>query len=188
MLFRSEKVYPALDTIQSLTLPTKEGINLAGLTAMVNGAVEIGSFNDANLLLRNYVGDENIKLFGISANKIKKFYHTKEYNSQELYYRNKDIRRAVDALIGKEGILDSQLYRPLYDLLLKYNDHNFVLRDFKDYTLAMREIETEFLNSTKWRKKMLSNIALSADFSSDIVVRKYVEGLEKGEITWTRSI
>ena len=184
----AEKVYPALDTIQSLTLPTKEGINLAGLTAMVNGAVEIGSFNDANLLLRNYVGDENIKLFGISANKIKKFYHTKEYNSQELYYRNKDIRRAVDALIGKEGILDSQLYRPLYDLLLKYNDHNFVLRDFKDYTLAMREIETEFLNSTKWSKKMLSNIALSADFSSDIVVRKYVEGLEKGEITWTRSI
>lgn len=181
----AEKVYPALDTVQSLTLPTKEGINLAGLTAMVNGAIEIGSFNDTNLLLRDYVGDENIKLFGISAKEIEKFYHTKEYHSQEIYYRNKDIRRAVDVLIGKEGLLDGQIYRPIYDLLLKYNDHNFVLRDFKDYTIAMREIEREYLDSGKWCKKILSNIALSADFASDIVVSRYIEGLEKGEITWT---
>jgi starch phosphorylase len=183
----AEKVYPALDIIQSLTLPTKEGINLAGLTGMVNGAIEVGSHNETNILLRDYVGDENIKLFGISADEVEKFYDTKEYNSQERYYRNKDIRRAVDALIGKEGLLDSQTYNPLYDLLLKYNDHNFVLRDFKGYKRAMKEVETDFLDSTKWNKKMLCNIALSGDFSSDIVVNRYVKNLEEEGITWRNS-
>ncbi|MDY0236380.1 MAG: glycogen/starch/alpha-glucan phosphorylase [Gudongella sp.] len=175
----AEKIYPALDTIQSLTLPTKEGITLAGLTGMVNGAVEIGSLNDTNLLLRECVGEENINLFGISAGEVEKCYDNKEYNSQEIYYRNKDIRRAVDALTGKEGLLDSQIYRPLYDLLLKYNDHNFVLRDFKDYKEVMSRVEIDFLDSTKWNQKMLSNIALSADFSSDVVVSKYVKSLEE---------
>lgn len=180
----AERLYPGLDTVQSLTLPTKEGINLAGLTAMVNGAVEIGSFNDTNLLLRDYVGDENIRLFGISSEQVERCYHTKEYNSQELYYRNSNIRRAVDALIGKEGLLDSQNYRPLYDLLLKYNDHNFVLRDFKEYKKVMKDIEIEFLDSKKWNQKMLSNIGLSADFSSDIVVSRYIKRLEEEGITW----
>lgn len=184
----AEWVYPALDTIHSLTLPTKEGINLAGLTAMVNGCLAIGSFNDTNLLLRDYVGDDNIKLFGISRNEVEKCYHTREYNSQELYYRNTDIRRAVDALIGREALLDSQIFRPLYDTLLKYNDHNFVLRDFKDYISAMKDIEIDFLNSRKWNQKMLSNIGLFADFSSDIVVSRYLKSLKEEGIIWRNSI
>lgn len=182
----AELVYPALDIVQTLTLPTKEGIILSGLTAMVNGAVQVGSFNHTNLLLREYVGEENIRLFGITSNEVEKCYHTKEYNSQELYYRNKEFRRAVDALIGKGTLLDSQTYRPLYDLLLKYNDHNFVLRDFKEYTQVMKDIEIEFLNSSKWNEKVLSNIALSGDFSSDVVVRRYLEALSEEGITWKK--
>ena len=155
---------------------------------MVNGAVEMGSLSDTNLVLRDHLGEENIKLFGISAKEVQKCYDTKEYNSQELYYRNKDIRRAVDALSGKDRLLEYQTYNALFDLLIKYNDHNFVLRDLKDYIEVMQEIEIDFIDSLKWNQKMLSNISLLADFSSDIVVSRYVESLVEEGITWKGTI
>lgn len=183
-LKNAEYIYPGLDVIQSLTLPSKEGINLAGLTAMVNGAIGMGSFSETNLLLRDYLGEENISLFGIKNEEVQKCYDTKEYNSQELYYRNKVIKRAVDTLIGRESLFEGQTYSPLFDLLIKYNDHNFVLRDFKRYSQAMEEIEKDFIDFNKWKQKSLVNISLLGDFSSDVVVSNYVKNLEEEGITW----
>ena len=172
-LKKAEFLYPALDITHSLTTPTKGGVHLAGLTAMINGAVAIGSREETNLLLKEHVGEDNIYLFGITCENAEKCYDTKEYSSHEHYYRNRELRRCVDALVGREGIIPKGVYKELQDELLKYNDNNFILGDFEEFKEEIAKAERDYLDQEIWIKKALRNIALTGDFASDAVVARY---------------
>ncbi|MCR3956038.1 MAG: glycogen/starch/alpha-glucan phosphorylase [Gudongella sp.] len=176
-LKKEEFVYPALDITHSLTTPTKGGLHLAGLTAMINGAVAIGSREETNELIRGYTKDSSMELFGIDAEEVKRCYNTKEYSSQEYYYLNRDVRRAVDALLGKQDIIGNGEFRGIHDMLLKYNDNNFILRDFVEYKIKIDTMEADYLTGDKWTAKMLHNIALIGEFASDVVVSRYAKKL-----------
>ncbi|WP_409228680.1 glycogen/starch/alpha-glucan phosphorylase [Gudongella sp. SC589] len=178
-LKKEEFVYPALDITHSLTTPTKGGLHLAGLTAMINGAVAIGSNEETNILLGGHTKDSSMELFGITAEEVERCYNTKEYNSQEYYYLNRDIRRAVDALLGKKDLIDEGEFRGIHDMLLKYNDNNFVLRDFKEYKKRIQTMEADYLTGDKWTAKMLYNIALISEFASDVVVARYAKKMQQ---------
>lgn len=172
---KEEFIYPALDISHSLTKPTKGGIHLAGLSAMINGAVSISSREETNLFLREKTGEENMEVFGVSVKEAQNHYDTKDYNSQEQYYLNKNIRRTVDALLGREGIIEWGEFKEIHDMLIKHNDNNFILRDFEEYKKTIKAMEGDYLNSEKWAVKMLHNIVLSEEFASDVAVAKYAE-------------
>ncbi len=174
-LKKEEYIYPSLDITHSLTTPTKGGLHLAGLTAMINGAVAIGSREEINMILREHTGEKNMEIFGISAEEAERCYNEKEYNALEYYYLNKGLKKAVDALIGKEGIINPGEFRIIHDILLKYNDNNFVLRDFSEYKRRIEAMEADYISGEKWGIKVLHNIALSGEFASDVVVEKYAE-------------
>ncbi len=178
-LKKEEFVYPALDITHSLTTPTKGGLHLAGLTAMINGAVAIGSREETNELLGGHTMDGSMELFGITAEEVNRCYDTKEYNSQEYYYLNRDIRRVVDALLGKRDIIGEGEFRGIHDMLLKYNDNNFVLRDFVEYKDRIQTMEADYLTGDKWTVKMLHNIALIGEFASDVVVSRYAKKMQQ---------
>lgn len=178
-LKKEEFVYPALDITHSLTTPTKGGLHLAGLTAMINGAVAIGSREETNELLGGHTMDGSMELFGITAEEVNRCYDTKEYNSQEYYYLNRDIRRVVDALLGKRDIIGEGEFRGIHDMLLKYNDNNFVLRDFVEYKDRIQTMEADYLTGDKWTVKMLQNIALIGEFASDVVVSRYAKKMQQ---------
>lgn len=172
---RGELLIPALDIIQSLTVPSKGGLHLGGLVPMINGAVAIGSKDKTNLLLEKYSGPEGFKLFGITQEEAELLYDTKEINPQELYYRNKSLKRACDVLLGKDQILETTIYKSLNEGLLKYNDHSFVLRDWTEYARAMSEVAEWYLDRDGWNNRILSNILLTKDFASDSVVEVYAQ-------------
>lgn len=172
-LKKGEYVYPSIDINESLITPSKGDLHIGGLTSMINGAVSLASKDDTNLMIRDKIGSDNIKVFGITEEEVKKEYHTKSYNSHEVYYLNKDVKRAVDTLLGREGLFNNNEFRLLYELLLKYNDHNFVMKDFLSYKNAREQLENEYLDSEVWIRKVISNIALIGEFSSDVVVDRY---------------
>lgn len=172
-LKKGEHVYPSMDINESLITPSKGDLHIGGLTSMINGAVSLASKDDTNLMIKEILGSENIRTFGISEEEVKKEYNTKSYNSHEIYYLNKDIKRAVDTLIGREGLFNNNEFRLLYELLIKYNDHNFVMRDFSSYKEARLSLERDYLDRSNWLNKVISNISLIGEFSSDVVVDRY---------------
>ena len=174
-LRRGEILIPAIELIQSLTVPSKGGLHLGGLTSMVNGAVALGSRDDTNSLIQSYSGSDSIRLFGSTKEEAKLHYDTKDSKPQEQYYRNKELKRACEVLLGKESLVDGNLFRALNEGLIKYNDHSLVLRDYVEYSRAMEEVSSQYLDRDVWSKRMLNSIALLADFSSDIVVGIYAK-------------
>ena len=174
-LRRGEILIPAIELIQSLTVPSKGGLHLGGLTSMVNGAVALGSRDDTSSLIQSYSGSDSIRLFGSTKEEAKLHYDTKDSKPQEQYYRNKELKRACEVLLGKESLVDGNLFRALNEGLIKYNDHSLVLRDYVEYSRAMEEVSSQYLDRDVWSKRMLNSIALLADFSSDIVVGIYAK-------------
>ena len=174
-LRRGEILIPAIELIQSLTVPSKGGLHLGGLTSMVNGAIALGSRDDTNSLIQSYSGSDSIRLFGSTKEEAKLHYDTKDSKPQEQYYRNKELKRACEVLLGKESLVDGNLFRALNEGLIKYNDHSLVLRDYVEYSRAMEEVSSQYLDRDVWSKRMLNSIALLADFSSDIVVGIYAK-------------
>jgi starch phosphorylase len=144
---------------------------------MINGAIAIGSREETNELLGEYAADGSMELFGITSEEVQRCYNTKEYNSLEFYYRNRSIRRSVDALLGRRDIIWEGEFRTIHDMLLKYNDNNFVLRDFEEYRKRIETMEADYLTGDEWTARMLHNIALIGEFASDVVVSRYAKKL-----------
>lgn len=172
---RGEILIPAIEMVQSLTVPSKGGLNLGGLTAMVNGALALGSRDDTNMLVQSYSGKECIRIFGSTKEEAQLHYDIRDSKPQEQYYRNKELKRACEVLLGRESLVDGSLYRTLNEGLIKYNDHSLVLRDYAEYARGMKDVSGWYLDRYGWSRRMLGSIALLADFSSDTVVGIYAK-------------
>lgn len=169
-------LYTGIDLAQSLATPTKEKVNAFKLISMVNGSLAIGSKNRYNLDFLNST-KENIYLFGSEEKEVQNIYENKTYNSQELYYKNIALRKSVDTLNGAYGLFLPDEFKEIFDLLIKFNDINLVLKDFEDYKSTRREIDKHFLNKSEWYAKTISSIALIREYSSDAVVKSQFDDL-----------
>ncbi|HPP32133.1 MAG TPA: glycogen/starch/alpha-glucan phosphorylase, partial [Soehngenia sp.] len=156
--------------------PTKEKVYAFKLISMVNGSLAIGSKNRYNLDFLNST-KENIYLFGSEEKEVQNIYENKTYNSQELYYKNIALRKSVDTLNGAYGLFLPDEFKEIFDLLIKFNDINLVLKDFEDYKSTRREIDKHFLNKSEWYAKTISSIALIREYSSDAVVKSQFDDL-----------
>ncbi|MDX9916690.1 MAG: glycogen/starch/alpha-glucan phosphorylase [Gudongella sp.] len=170
---RGELVIPSLELVQSLTVPSKEELHLGGLSSMISGAVGFGSRDNTNMLIENYSFFDSMKLFGSRREEVQVLYNDHDANVSEFYYRNKELKRACETLLGREGLFDEQIFRSLNTDLLKYNDHDFVLRDWAEYVRGMDEITMQYLDRDLWNKKSLGSIILTSEFASDSVVELY---------------
>ncbi len=175
-LDRLGNIYSAIDLAESLATPTKEKVNAFKLISMVNGSLAIGSKNKYNLNFLSYAKD-GVYLFGSEEKEIQEIYENKNYNSQELYYKNAALRKSIDALNGAYGLFLPDEFKELFDLLIKFNDINLVLKDFDDYRKVRENIDKDFLNKDIWHKRAISNIALIKEYSSDSVVKSQFDYL-----------
>jgi glucan phosphorylase len=94
-----------------------------------------------------------------------------------LYYKNATLRKSIDALNGAYGLFLPDEFKELFDLLIKFNDINLVLKDFEDYKKVRENIDKDFLNKDIWHKRAISNIALIKEYSSDSVVKSQFDYL-----------
>ncbi|MEW6662302.1 MAG: glycogen/starch/alpha-glucan phosphorylase [Bacillota bacterium] len=178
----AEMIYPAAEVSEQISTASREASGTGNMKFMMNGAITLGTLDGANIEIREAVGDENIVIFGQTADKVMKCYQDGGYRSWDEYHAYPRLKKVVDQLINGFFIEAAGEFRIIYDSLLKYNDEFFVLKDFCSYTDACSVIHNLYLNRLNWNKMALINIAKSGAFSSDRTVQEYARDiwLKKG--------
>ncbi|MBV7390074.1 glycogen/starch/alpha-glucan phosphorylase [Enterococcus alishanensis] len=173
----AEKIIPAADVSEQISLASKEASGTSNMKLMLNGAVTIATLDGANVEIRNFVGDDNIAIFGLTEEEVYRYYQDNSYNAGDIYNQNEKIHRVVNAFV--DGTIPNILFegQEIYDSLIKYNDEYFVLRDFDSYLAAQKTIEVAYLDTRRWRQVSLQNIANAGSFSADDTVQKYADDI-----------
>ncbi|MEG0176565.1 glycogen/starch/alpha-glucan phosphorylase [Anaerorhabdus sp.] len=176
----AEKLIPAADISEQISLASKEASGTGNMKFMLNGAVTIGTLDGANVEISNLVGKENIYLFGETSDQIISHYDKADYVSKDFYNQDKCIHDVLDFIISDEliSIGDKKCLTDLYNELLN-KDWFMTLLDFKDYTQVKDAMILDFDNSLLWNKKMLVNIAYAGYFSSDRTINDYEKDIWK---------
>ncbi|MBQ8636845.1 MAG: glycogen/starch/alpha-glucan phosphorylase [Clostridia bacterium] len=171
---KAEKLIPACDISEQISLASKEASGTGNMKLMLNGAVTIGTRDGANVEIENLVGDENIYIFGKSSEDVIARYKTGDYRARDYYENDKDIRSVIDFITSDEMIEignKQRLERIKNELITK--DWFMTLLDLKSYTLAKDTAISEYNNRVPWARKMLINIAKAGYFSSDRTIEEY---------------
>lgn len=177
----AEKIIPAADVSEQISLASKEASGTSNMKLMLNGAVTVATLDGANVEIRDAVGDENIYIFGLTEKEVYNYYEKQDYSSQKIYDEDPTLQRILNAFV--DGTIPNIEFegREIYDSLLHYNDEYFLLRDFADYCRVQAEIDRDYLNQKLWLKKSLINIANAGEFTSDKTVREYADDIWKIE-------
>lgn len=170
----AEKLIPACDISEQISLASKEASGTGNMKFMLNGAVTLGTMDGANVEISELVGEDNIYIFGESSDEIIKHYEKADYNSRAIYEGDADIKKYVDFIvsepmlkIGKEEHL-----RNFYNELLN-KDWFMTLLDLKDYIKVKDQVFADYEDRNAWAKKMLVNIGEAGFFSSDRTIEQY---------------
>ena len=174
---KAELIIPAADVSEQISTTTKEASGTGNMKLMMNGAITLATLDGANIEIFDQVGEDNIVIFGLSANEVLNYNKFGGYSALDLYNSNRVIKRVVDDLVNgfipnmeKEG-------RQIYDSLITYNDEYFVLRDMENYIEAQEKIDRLYKKKKKWNEMALINIANSGVFSSDRTIAEYAEDI-----------
>ena len=170
----AEKLIPACDISEQISLASKEASGTGNMKFMLNGAITLGTMDGANVEISDLVGKDNIYIFGESSDEIIKHYEKMDYNSRSMYEGDADIKKYVDFIVsepmlklGKEEHL-----RNFYNELLN-KDWFMTLLDLKDYIKVKDQVFADYEDRNSWAKKMLVNIGEAGFFSSDRTIEQY---------------
>ncbi len=170
----AERLIPACDVSEQISLASKEASGTSNMKFMLNGAVTLGTDDGANVEIHELVGDDNIYIFGISADEVIKHYKKADYVSKDYYKKSPVIKEAVDFIVSKQALKvghKENLERLYKELLNK--DWFMTLIDLESYIAKKDEIFADYEDRTKWKKMMLTNIAKAGYFSSDRTISEY---------------
>ncbi len=170
----AEKLIPACDISEQISLASKEASGTGNMKFMLNGAVTLGTMDGANVEIADLVGKENIYIFGESSDTVIERYEKADYVSRKFYEEDEDIKEAVDFIVSEAlmKIGHREHLERLYNELLN-KDWFMTLLDYKDYAAKKEEIYKDYENRTAWAKKMLVNTAKAGFFSSDRTIAEY---------------
>ncbi len=170
----AEKLIPACDISEQISLASKEASGTGNMKFMLNGAVTLGTMDGANVEIADLVGEENIYIFGESSDTVIEHYEKGDYVSRKFYDEDEEIKEAVDFIVGEELMKighREHLERLYHELLNK--DWFMTLLDYKDYAAKKEEIYRDYEDRMAWAKKMLVNTAKAGFFSSDRTIAEY---------------
>ncbi|WP_196811865.1 glycogen/starch/alpha-glucan phosphorylase [Butyrivibrio sp. VCB2001] len=170
----AEKLIPACDVSEQISLASKEASGTGNMKFMLNGAVTLGTDDGANVEIHELVGDDNIYIFGASADEVIEHYKKADYVSKDYYKKSKVVKQAVDFITSKEVLKvgHKENLKRLHDELLN-KDWFMTLLDLESYIAKKDEIFADYENRDKWKKMMLTNIAKAGYFSSDRTIKEY---------------
>ncbi len=175
----AEKIIPACDISEQISLASKEASGTGNMKFMLNGAVTLGTSDGANVEIHELVGDDNIYVFGEKSDTVIRLYEEKKkkkkgYVSKEYYKKSEVVKEAVDFIIGKQAMAvghKENLERLYKELLNK--DWFMTLLDLEDYIRVKDKALADYENRAKWKRMMLVNIAKAGFFSSDRTIEEY---------------
>ncbi len=170
----AEKMIPACDISEQISLASKEASGTGNMKFMLNGAVTLGTSDGANVEIHELVGDDNIYIFGEKSETVIEHYEKADYVSKDYYKKSPVIKEAVDFIVSKEALKvghKENLERLYKELLNK--DWFMTLLDLEDYIKTKDQMMADYEDQRKWRKMMLVNIAKAGFFSSDRTIEEY---------------
>lgn len=169
-----EKLFPACDISEQISLASKEASGTGNMKFMLNGAVTLGTDDGANVEIHDLVGDENIYIFGESSDQVIEHYAKADYCSFDYIKNNPEIAKCVAFLLSPE-MLSIGHYDHLARLHKEFvtKDWFMTLLDFDDYCRVKDQAFADYADRKSWAKKMLVNIAKAGFFSSDRTIEQY---------------
>ena len=177
---KAEKLIPACDISEQISLASKEASGTGNMKFMLNGAVTLGTEDGANVEIHELVGDDNIYIFGAKSEEVIRLYDTNGYNSGKIYDGDAMIEELVDFIISKDLIRigDPVSLARLYKELVS-KDWFMTLLDTKEYITTKEKVYADYEDRKTWNKKALINIAKAGFFSSDRTIAQYNEDIWK---------
>jgi len=167
-----QRVYPAADLSEQISLAGKEASGTGNMKFSMNGALTIGTFDGANIEIRNEVGPDNFFLFGLKADEVREIKES-GYPPREFYASNPDLKEAIDLISsGHFSGGDRQLFAPLVDSLMQ-RDEYLLFADYQSYIDCQDRVSAAFLDESTWTKMSILNVARMGKFSSDRSIREY---------------
>ena len=170
----AEKMIPACDISEQISLASKEASGTGNMKYMLNGAVTLGTSDGANVEIHELVGDDNIYIFGEKSETVIEHYAKADYVSKDYYKKSPVIKEAVDFIVGEQALKaghKENLERLYKELLNK--DWFMTLLDLEDYIKVKDQMMADYEDQEKWRRMMLVNIAKAGFFSSDRTIVEY---------------
>ena len=170
----AEKLIPACDISEQISLASKEASGTGNMKFMLNGAVTLGTEDGANVEIHQLVGDDNIYIFGESSDAVIEHYAKADYVSRTYYENNPVLKEAVDFIISDAVIAlgNAEMLHRLYNELLN-KDWFMTFIDFDSYVDAKERAYKEYEDRKAWAQKMMVNIAKAGFFSSDRTIAEY---------------
>lgn len=170
----AEKLIPACDISEQISLASKEASGTGNMKFMLNGAVTLGTSDGANVEIHELVGDDNIYIFGEKSEAVIRHYEKADYISKDYYKKSPVIKEAVDFIVSKQALKagHKENLKRLYNELLN-KDWFMTLLDLEDYIAVKDKMFEDYEDRQKWKKMMIVNIAKAGFFSSDRTIAEY---------------
>lgn len=171
---KAEKLIPACDISEQISLASKEASGTGNMKFMLNGAVTLGTEDGANVEIHELVGDENIYVFGEDSDTVIARYDRGDYRPRDYYDWNRDLKKAVNFIISKKMLkIGSRKHLlHLYNELIS-KDWFMTFPDFNAYVETKERAYADYEDSRRWAQKMLVNVAKAGFFSSDRTIEQY---------------
>lgn len=179
----AEIITSGADVSEQISTASKEASGTGNMKYMLNGAITIGTMDGANVEMVEEVGEENIVIFGMSADEVIAHEKARDYDPMQIFNNDWQIRQVLMQLInGFYSKNDTELFRDLYNSLLntkctQYADTYFTLADFRSYAEAQKKISQMYADEKGWAKKAILNVAHAGKFSSDRTIQQYVDDI-----------
>ena len=171
-----QKIYPAADLSEQISLAGTEASGTGNMKFSLNGALTIGTLDGANIEIMDYVGKDNLYIFGMTETMVQESKNN-GYNPHSFYESNPVLRQAIDSIsngVFSDG--DKHIFNDIVNNLL-YSDPFMVLEDFDSYINTQEKISTDYLNSQEWVAKSIINVANMGYFSSDRSINEYCKNI-----------
>jgi glycogen phosphorylase len=171
----AEKIIPAADLSEQISTAGTEASGTGNMKFALNGALTIGTLDGANIEIKEEVGDDNIFIFGMTAEQVA-LKKSSGYRSWDIYSSNQELKAVIDMIGGgyfsKE---DPNLFMPIVNSLLTMNDHYMLLADYESYIRCQEKVSETYKNTVLWTRMSILNAANMGRFSSDRTIKEYAD-------------
>jgi starch phosphorylase len=172
----AEKIIPASELSEQISTAGFEASGTGNMKFALNGALTIGTMDGSNIEIMKEVGEENIFIFGLHADEIRKLKQG-GYNPKEYYKKNIELKRAIDMIADNYfSRFEIGIFQPLINELMNV-DYYCLLADYESYIKTQEKVNKLYLNNSEWTKKSLINLARISKFSSDRSIKEYAKNI-----------
>jgi starch phosphorylase len=173
----AEELIPAADLSEQISTAGTEASGTGNMKLALNGALTIGTLDGANIEIRNEAGEDNIFIFGLTAEEAARI-RTAGYHPWDHYNANAELREALDMIgSGFFSADEPDRFKPVVDTLLRHGDHYLLLADYASYVNCQKEVEKAYRAQDQWARKAILNVANMGKFSSDRTIMQYAEDI-----------